>query len=228
LPVLILGETGVGKTELVRTLHREGPRAGKPLVVVPCEQLSFAGSDLAGHEPGAWSGARERSLGYARRAAGGTLVLDRVDELRAEEQRVLIPIVEGRVRPVGSASEERVDFRVVAVARRADRLIPGLRARLEGAILRIPPLRERRAEIPTLVRELLQGRRAITADALALLAAHPWPGNLPELRGRVEEILASSPGPLGVKIVRRVLKTPVRSRVAVRKETLRRMAEALK
>jgi transcriptional regulator with AAA-type ATPase domain/Tfp pilus assembly protein PilF len=228
VPVLIEGESGVGKSELARTLHAAGPRAGKPLVVVPCEQLVFAASDVAGHEAGAWSGASRESLGYARQAAGGTLVLDRVDELSPEAQRSLVPIVEGRVRAVGSAFEDRVDARIVAVVRKPERLIPELRSRLEGAVLRVRPLRERAAEIPTLVRSLLGDRFPITTDALALLARRRWEGNLPELRAAVERLVAAGAGPIGVKRVREALRTPDRRRVAARRETLRRMAEALK
>jgi len=227
LPVLLLGESGVGKTALALQIHRSGPRARRPCVVVPCEQLVFAGAEVAGHETGAWSGAPERTPGHAQRAATGTLVLDRLDELDPAEQRVLVPIVEGRVRPVGSAHERRLRYRVVATARDAGKIVPELRARLEGAVVSVPPLRERRGEIPALVRGLI-GNRPITADALALLGAQPWKGNLPELKARVERLSALGKGPIGTGAVREALKSPIPRRAARREDLLRRMALALR
>ncbi len=202
VPLLLTGESGVGKTELAGLIHRSGPRAKRPLVVAPCELLTFPASDLNGYVEGAWSGARGTSKGYGGQAEDGTLVLDRVDELSAEAQRVLVPVVEGRVRAVGSAEERKAGYRVVATCRNPERLIPELRRRLSGAVLGVPPLRERVEEIPALVRSKL-GASRITEDALALLAAQPWPGNLPELEAVLAR-LRSTPV-IGVKAVRKAL-----------------------
>ena len=201
LPLLITGESGTGKTDLAREIHASGPRAQGPCVTVPCESLVFAASDLNGHAEGAWSGARSRAEGLVRKAAGGTLILDRVDELDVEAQRVLIPVVDGRVRAVGSEVEERIDYRVVAVCRQPERLIPELRRRLEGARLEVPPLRERAEDIPELVRAMLGSRARITEDALALLAQRRWDGNLAELKAFVDRMVATSGASLGVQAV---------------------------
>ncbi|HEX7896886.1 MAG TPA: sigma 54-interacting transcriptional regulator [Planctomycetota bacterium] len=202
LSLLITGESGTGKTGLAQEIHASSPRAKQPCVIVPCETLVFAASDLNGHAEGAWSGARSRAEGLVRKAAGGTLILDRVDEMDVDAQRVLLPVVDGRVRAVGSEVEERLDLRVLAVCRNPERLIPDLRRRLEGARLDVPPLRERAEDIPVLVRSMLDGRARITEDALALLAQQPWDGNLAELKGFVDRMVATSGGTLGIQAAR--------------------------
>jgi tetratricopeptide (TPR) repeat protein len=226
LPLMITGESGTGKTGLAREMHAASPRAKQPCEVVPCEGLVFAASDLNGHAEGAWSGARSKAEGLVRKAAGGTLILDRVDELDVDAQRVLIPIVDGRVRAVGSEVEERLDYRVLAVCRRPDRLIPELRKRLEGARIDLPPLRERAEDIPALVRSMLGTGARITEDALALLAQRPWEGNLTELKGFVDRMVATSQGTLGVQAVQAAL--PRRATRQVRHaRALAEMAAAL-
>lgn len=209
LPVLIVGESGTGGEEMARAIHQASPRAKGPCVLVPCEQLVFPASDLEGHVAGAWSGARQGSEGMVRRASGGTLVLDQVDLLAPEDQRALLRVVERRVRPVGGAAEHAVDVRVVATCREIGKLIPDLRKRLAGAVLRLPPLRERKGDVPHLVRQWLDGRRAITADALAELAQRPWEGNLPELRSAVERLVALTGETIGRRHVLQAL-APVR------------------
>lgn len=226
LPVLIVGETGTGKLEVAAELHRSGSRAKGPYVVVPCEHLVFPASDLEGHEPGAWSGADRGSRGMVRQAVGGTLVLDGVDLLTPEDQRALVRLVEKRLRPVGSASEEAVDVRVVATCDSLDKLIPDLRQRLGGAVLRTRPLRDRRDDIPRLVQDYLGGRRKITGDALAELASRHWEGNVPELRSAVDRLVAFSDRTIGRKLVRQHF-TTTKSRPVIRSVDKKRRPRAL-
>jgi tetratricopeptide (TPR) repeat protein len=225
LPLLLVGESGTGKTHLAREIHALSARSRGPLVVAPCEQMAFPASDLCGHVQGAWSGAREASGGYVGQAEGGTLVLDRVDELPPEHQRVLPRILDGWVRPVGGAEERRVDVRIVATCRSADRLIPELWRRFEGATIALPPLRDRRREIPALIERMLPGRR-ITPEAVAELAALPWEGNLAELRSALERLAAhSARGAIGIRLVRRLVKRPDSCRLGRLVDKKRQLAE---
>jgi len=185
-------------------------------VVVACEQLVFPASDLQGHAEGAWSGAASASAGQVAAAAGGTLILDRVDQLSRDGQRVLLRIVEGKLRSVGSAEERPIDVRIVATCRSTEGLLPDLRHRLEGAVVRLPELRERREEIVRAVREQLAGRRRITPDALVELTRHPWEGGLSQLRATVDRLVAMSDGFIGLARVRSVLMPTKTRRVAGR------------
>src|SRR5207247_1173978 len=172
LPILIVGESGCGLVPLAKEIHQAGRRAKRPAVVVACEQLVFPESDLHGHAEGAWSGAERASMGLVSEAAGGTLILDRVDQLSKDSQRVLLRSVEGKLRPVGSAEERPIDLRIIATCRSAEGLLPELRHRLEGAVVLLPALGDRKEEIVKTVRSHLAGRRRITPDALAELARH--------------------------------------------------------
>lgn len=221
LRLLITGESGTGKSELAGRLHSLSPQSKGPLVRVPCELLVFPEAELAGALKGAWSGAAREVKGYARLARGGTLLLDRVDELPQRAQRVLLRIVEGWIRPVGGTVEERVDFRVVATCRREEALIPSLRARLSGAVLRLPPLREKQDALPALIQGWLAGRRQVSPDAVAALVRRRWEGNLPELRNVVEQLVTASRKRIGLRHLRPLLK-PLRDgghAVRVRRST---------
>ena len=216
MPVLVVGESGTNKVEVARDIHRSSARAKGPCIVVPCEHLTFPASDLYGHTEGAWSGATRSSKGYVSSAQGGTIILDCVDQMSPEDQQVLIPILDRRTRAVGGVEEMVLDVRVVATCTTMEALTHELRSRLEGAVLRIPTLKERKEEIPHRVTAIIAGRRKITADALADLAGHRWQGNLDELRGVVDRLVALSDETIGRKLVRRILTATKTGRVAGR------------
>jgi transcriptional regulator with AAA-type ATPase domain len=213
VPVLIIGEIGTNKAEVAREIHRSSPRAKGPCVVVPCEHLTFPASDLFGHAEGAWSGAERPSRGYVYAAEGGTLILDCVDQLSAEAQRVAATLMDGKVRLVGGVEERLIDVRILATCCGVDGLIPELRSRLEGAIIRVPALKDQRAEIPHKVEAMIAGRRKISPDALAELARHRWEGNLAELQATVDRLVALSDDRIGRNLVRQILTTSKSHRV---------------
>jgi two-component system nitrogen regulation response regulator GlnG len=198
MPVLVTGESGTGKELLARALHELGPAPAGPFVAVNCGALprELAESELFGHERGAFTGAAARRSGWFEEASGGTLVLDEIGELPLELQPKLLRVLEtGRLRRVGGAGEASVRVRVVAmtlrdlereVARRAFR--EDLFYRLAGFHLALPPLRQRRDDIPLLASHFLRelepelGPRRLDAGALAALRAARWVGNVRELR----------------------------------------------
>ncbi|HVE40641.1 MAG TPA: sigma 54-interacting transcriptional regulator [Planctomycetota bacterium] len=216
MPILVVGEGGTNKTETAREIHRASARAKGPCVVVPCEHLSFPASDLYGHAEGAWSGATRSSQGYVASAQGGTIILDCIDQMSSEDQQILIPLLDGRTRAVGGVDERVLDVRVVATCSSMETLTHELRSRLEGAVLRIPALKEQKEGIPHQVTALLAGRRKISADALTELANHRWEGNIDELRGVVDRLVALSDESIGRKLVRRILMTTKTRRLAKR------------
>lgn len=229
LPILLLGGESTGLLGLAKEIHASSRRPAGPCVVVACEHLVFPASDLQGHAEGAWSGALRSSAGLVAQARGGTLILDRVDELSRDGQQVLLRIVDGKIRPVGSAVERPVDLRVIATARDAGGLLPELRHRLEGAVIRVPALADRKDEIVKAVREHLSGRRRITPDAMSELVRHGWEGDLPQLRATVDRLVALSDGPIGRRLVRSALMPSERRRVArrVHRERSSRLAAVL-
>jgi DNA-binding NtrC family response regulator len=230
LPILLTGDDDTGKVELAREIHRASLRAKGPCIVVPCEHLVFPASDLAGHVEGAWSGATQKSLGLVQGAEGGTLILDRVDELEPAAQRLLLRIVDGRIRPVGESHEKSIDVRIVATCRDTARLIDELRHRLSGAVIPVLPLRKRPEDIVRVVHQHLAGRRRVTPDALAELLRRPWQGNLSELRATLDRLVAHSQDLIGRKLVLKHSRTPKSSSPAPRVDKahrLRQMAAAL-
>jgi tetratricopeptide (TPR) repeat protein len=216
MPILVVGEPGTNKTDTAREIHRLSSRAKGPCVVVPCEHLTFPASDLFGHAEGAWSGATRPSQGYVASAQGGTIILDCVDQMSSEDQQVLIPLLDGRTRAVGGLDEKVLDVRVVATCTIMETLTQELRSRLEGALLRIPSLKDQKEGIPHQVTALIAGRRKISADALTELAEHRWEGNVDELRGVVDRLVAFSDKSIGRKLVRRILMTTKTRRLASR------------
>ncbi|MBM4010397.1 MAG: sigma-54-dependent Fis family transcriptional regulator [Planctomycetes bacterium] len=205
--VLIRGETGSGKELVARAIHEGSPRADGPLVAVNCGALPehLVESELFGHRKGAFTGADEHRAGLFEVADGGTLFLDEVGELpKALQSRLLRALESGEIRRVGDNLPITVDVRVVCATHRSlEEMVKGgefredLLFRINTFEIVIPPLRDRRADIPVLVDHFVRlsrpqtSARAPVADdsALAALAAHAWPGNVRELANVVEHAL---------------------------------------
>jgi DNA-binding NtrC family response regulator len=203
IPVLIAGDSGVGKELVARAIHGSGERRSKPFVAVNCGAMpeNLIESILFGHEKGSFTGATERHTGKFVEASGGTLFLDEVGELPPTAQvKLLRAIQEGEVEPVGARKPVKVDVRIVSATNRdliADvkqgRFREDLFYRLHVFPITVPPLRDRPADIPALARHFLalfaaeEGKRirAITAEALQLLMAYHWPGNIRQLENAV-------------------------------------------
>ncbi len=205
VPVLLLGETGVGKESFARAIHEEGNRKDGPFVVLNCGGLprDLLASELFGYVDGAFTGARRSGMvGKIESANGGTLFLDEIGEMPLELQPYLLRVLEGgEVYPLGGAKPRMVEFRLVAATNKdlraevnAHRFRMDLFYRISVTSLHIPPLRERREDIPALVdyfsREasLRNGARVkrFAPEALSALGRCTWPGNIRELRNVVE------------------------------------------
>lgn len=203
-PVLVTGETGTGKEVLANAIHGWSPRRGGPFVSVNCAALppGLIESELFGHVPGAFSGATRARIGRFQAANGGTLLLDEIGELPLELQpKLLRALQEGTFEPVGSDISVRVDVRIVAATNRdleaavaEGRFREDLFYRLNVLRLHIPPLRERREDIPVIAAGFLaalaqrtgRGPWTLSESAAASLAPHPWPGNVRELVNALE------------------------------------------
>ena len=209
---LITGETGTGKDLSARVIHESSRRAGKPFVAVNCAAIpeTLFEAEIFGHEKGAFTGAERRRVGRFEAANGGTLFLDEVAELTPTAQVKLLRVLEaGAFEPIGSSQPVRVDVRVVAATNRdlAAEIARGafrkdLYFRLNVIDIATPPLRERRADIPLLVRDFLaeiaarQGRAVPALDpaAVAALATYDFPGNVRELLHALERAVAMARG----------------------------------
>jgi DNA-binding NtrC family response regulator len=200
--VLICGETGTGKELVARAIHYLSPRANKPFVAVNCGAMPTAlvENELFGHERSAYTGAVSQQGGLVQEAEGGTLLLDEIDTVPlAAQVKLLRFLQEKEFRPLGSARTQKADVRVLAASNgdlesavRDGRLRHDLYYRLNVVPLRLPPLRERREDIPRLARHFLRKhstpeRRAdFSGRALQALLDYDWPGNVRELEHVVE------------------------------------------
>jgi DNA-binding NtrC family response regulator len=204
--VLIVGESGTGKELLARTIHRVGPRKDGPFVAFDCSALapSLIEAELFGHEKGAFTGAGRARRGLFREANGGTIFLDEIGDIDATVQNKLLRVLQEReIKPVGGDRPVHIDVRVVAATNKDLKALVGrgqfredLYWRLAVVPIQVPPLRERKEDIPLLAAHILARRRGaaksfagnearyptqITAKALARLQTYRWPGNIREL-----------------------------------------------
>ena len=213
IPVLITGESGVGKEVIARAIHGESGRAGKPFVAVNCGAVpaNLVESILFGHEKGSFTGATDKHLGKFMEANGGTLFLDEVGELPLDMQvKLLRALQEGEIDPIGAKRSVKVDVRIVSATNRdlAQAVHGGsfredLYYRLNVFPIEAPPLRERREDVPALVDAFIhrfnveEGKRVAGASnqTLALLGGFDWPGNVRQLENSVYRaiVLADAP-----------------------------------
>ncbi len=210
--VLILGESGTGKELIANAIHYESPRSGGPFVKVNCAALSetLLESELFGHEKGAFTGAIARRKGRFEAAHAGTLFLDEIAEISPGTQVKLLRVLqEHAFERVGGNETIRVDVRVIAAtnadleaALRDGKLREDLYYRLKVVTIRVPPLRERRGDIPLLARHFLEKSAAengkkvsLSPEALRAVEAYDWPGNVRELENAMETAVVLSRGP---------------------------------
>jgi transcriptional regulator with GAF, ATPase, and Fis domain len=203
--ILLEGETGTGKSLLAETIHQSGPRATRPYVVVDCGAIAatLIESELFGHERGAFTGAIERRVGAFEAADGGTIFLDEIGELPLALQPKLLRALEERtIKAVGSHKSIRVDVQVIAATNRElpeavsrGEFRADLYYRLDALRVRLPPLRDRRQDIPALVEKFARRVRPVIDPAFldrltkTLASREEWPGNIRELRNAVEKAI---------------------------------------
>ena len=212
--VLILGESGTGKELVARAVHRYSPRRNKPFVSVDCGALTetLLESELFGHVRGAFTGAEADKPGLLTEADGGTILLDEIGDITAALQAKLLRVLEEqKVRPVGGVKWRPVDVRILAATNRdlatavqAGHFREDLYYRLNVVTIRLPPLRERRSDLPLLVDHFIrraagENKKQVTgmsAAALELLQKYRWPGNIRELAHVIERGVVMSRGDL--------------------------------
>ncbi|RTZ92984.1 MAG: sigma-54-dependent Fis family transcriptional regulator [Deltaproteobacteria bacterium] len=212
VPVLIEGETGTGKELVARAIHRTSERAEGPFVVVNCAALheNLLESELFGHEKGAFTGAVKQKKGRFELASGGTLFLDEIGEMSLETQAKILRTLEyGTFERLGGTRSLRADVRILSATNRdlSEAIKKGtfredLFYRLNVITLRVPPLRERKGDIPVLARAFLErfstaqkkGIEGFSPEALRLLESYDWPGNVRELEHVIERAVILCPG----------------------------------
>lgn len=212
-PVLILGESGTGKELVARSIHFSGPRRNEPFVPVDCSSLvpTLIEAELFGYVKGAFTGAQHPKTGLMEAAGNGTLFLDEIGDLPIDLQAKLLRALQEReVKPVGSTDRVSIAARVIAAtnrdletAVRENRFRQDLFFRLNVVQIKLPPLRERKSDIPILVNAFLEKftqadekPRTISQDAMARLLAYDWPGNVRELENAVERAIALGSTPI--------------------------------
>ncbi len=212
IPVLIGGESGTGKELFARAVHYNSLRADKPFVAENCGAMpdQLLESELFGHKRGAFTGAVSDRIGLFEQADGGTIFLDEIGDVSPTFQVKLLRVLqEGEVRPIGSNQRRKVKVRVVAATNkdleqeiRAGRFREDLFYRLAGVRIHLPPLRERRVDIPVIARCLLdeaidafgKPTEGFTQEAIACMQEYHWPGNVRELRNEIQRVLVMSEG----------------------------------
>ena len=211
-PVLILGESGTGKELVARSIHFSGSRRNKPFVPVDCSALvpTLIESELFGYVKGAFTGAMHAKTGLMESAGSGTLFLDEIGDMPIDLQaKLLRAIQEKEVKPVGSTDRISIAVRVIAAtnrdletAVRQGQFRQDLFFGLNVVQIKLPPLRDRKSDIPLLVNAFLEkfseagGIRAISEEAMARLIAYDWPGNIRELENAIERAVALGSGPI--------------------------------
>lgn len=203
-PVLLMGESGTGKTQVARMIHEQSPRADKPLIELNCAAIpeQLLESELFGHVKGAFTGATQKRKGRFQAAHGGTLLLDEIGEIPLHLQaKLLRAIQDQRFEPVGSDSTVKVDVRVISATNQnlrdmvnAGKFRADLFYRLAVVPIKIPPLRERVGDIPLLLKHFCTDLTArgypndvvCTPDAMRMMMDYPWPGNVREMINAVE------------------------------------------
>ena len=210
--VLIEGASGTGKELVARAVHRASPRRDRPFIAINCGAMpeGLLESELMGHEKGAFTGAQQANMGLIRTADGGTLFLDEIGDMPLSLQVKLLRVLqERRVRPVGGTRDYPVDVRIISATHRdlSQAIRDGefredLYYRLNVIRLQIPPLAERREDIPLLINRRLRALaerdgtrpRVYSPEAMELMVAAPWPGNVRQLDNAVEQHVALSSG----------------------------------
>ncbi len=212
-PVLILGESGTGKELVARSIHFLGPRRERPFAPVDCSALvpTLIESELFGYVRGAFTGAEKSKQGLLEAAEGGTLFLDEIGDLPVDLQaKLLRALQEKEIKPVGSTDRVAINVRVIAATNRdLESAIRGgtfrqdLYYRLNVVQIKLPPLRERKVDIPLLANAFLEKfsapdrpTRTISEDAMRQLMAYDWPGNVRELENAIERAVALGSGPI--------------------------------
>jgi len=212
-PVLILGESGTGKELVARSVHFSGARKERPFAPVDCSSLvpTLIESELFGHVKGAFTGAQHGKQGLLEAAQGGTLFLDEIGDMPVDLQSKLLRALQEReVKPVGSTERRRIDVRIIAATNRdldsaikAGTFRQDLYFRLNVVQIKLPPLRERKSDIPLLVTSFLEkfsgtqdSTRTISEEAMRQLIAYDWPGNVRELENAIERAVALGSGPI--------------------------------
>ena len=210
LTVMIVGESGTGKELVARALHDYGKRRTGPFVAVNMAAIprELIESELFGHEKGAFTGATQRGAGRFEQAAGGTLFLDEIGDMPLEAQTRLLRVLQvGEYTTVGGRASIKADVRIIAATHRDLRLLARQGAfredlfyRLNVVPLRLPPLRERREDVPELVRHFLRqveteglDAKTLSREAMSRLSAHSWPGNVRELENLIRRLAALHP-----------------------------------